>query len=106
MSKTSPYHLSIRLNEAFSSDECRLSCIMCAADILEEALENDEIKELHSEIQSILEIAYKISNMADEFEDLTTEVENKLRRFRVKDGEGDDSDKNESDKNESDKEDQ
>lgn len=61
---------------------------------------------MHSEIQSILEIAYKISNMADEFEDLTTEVENKLRRFRVKDGEGDDSDKNESDKNESDKEDQ
>ena len=85
MSDTSLYELSIRLNEAFSSDECRLSCIMCAADILEESLENDTIKELHGEIQSLVEMASKISSMADEFEDLTTDIEDKLRRFRTKD---------------------
>jgi hypothetical protein len=56
---------------------------MCAADILEEALENDTIKELHGEIQSLVEMASKISSMADEFEDLTTDIENKLRRFRT-----------------------
>jgi len=54
---------------------------MCAADILEEALENDTIKELHGEMQSLIEMASKISSMADEFEDLTTDIENKLRRF-------------------------
>jgi len=65
MSDTYLYELSIRLNEAFSSDECRLSCIKCAADILEESLENDTIKELHGEIQSLVEMASKISCMAD-----------------------------------------
>jgi DNA-binding ferritin-like protein len=79
MSDTSLYELSIRLNEAFSSDECRLSCIMCAADILEEALENNTIKELHGEIQSLVEMASRISRMASEFEHLTTQLENKLR---------------------------
>jgi len=58
---------------------------MCAADILEEALENGTIKELHGEIQSLVEMASKISSMADEFEDLTTDIEDKLRRFRTKD---------------------
>lgn len=104
MSDISPHRLSVELNEAFSSNKCQLECIRRAAACLEEGLESEKLTTRRAEIESLIQKARNVVQMARECKEEFTELRRNLESMDDSDEDDtddtDDTDEDDTDKDE------